>query len=183
MLSLLKTLKILAVMRRTSAMGLLVAGILIPALEGRAAHIMSTPRSAMTTKRQWRHKARRLRGQVSRKPRTTLRTGTRSACMTARIASGLPFPPMGRKEADVSHISRKTASVFGGSRSPATSTGSSDSRLPTHHLNAHATIGEVGAGARFGSPGSDGAFYIWDGSTNNVSRNNIFFKATTGSSP
>jgi hypothetical protein len=49
MLSLLKTLKILAVMRRTSAMGLLVAGILIPALEGRAAHIMSTPRSAMTS--------------------------------------------------------------------------------------------------------------------------------------
>ncbi len=56
-------------------------------------------------------------------------------------------------------------------------------RVSSHHLNAHATIAEVGVGARFGGPGSDGAFYIWDGSTNNVSRNNIFFKATAGSSP
>ena len=56
-------------------------------------------------------------------------------------------------------------------------------RVSTHHLNAHATIAEVGVAARFGGPGSDGAFYIWDGSTNNVSRNNIFFKVTTGSSP
>lgn len=44
---------------------------------------------------------------------------------------------------------------------------------------AHNTVGQVGFGPR-GGPGSSGFFYIWDGSINNVARNNIYREVTTG---
>ena len=54
-------------------------------------------------------------------------------------------------------------------------------RVSTNHLAAHNTFGQIGFGPR-GGPGNGGAFYVWDNSINNVSRNNIFTNCTSGSS-
>jgi hypothetical protein len=53
-------------------------------------------------------------------------------------------------------------------------------RVADYHFAAHNTIGQIGFGPR-GGPANGGVFYIWDNSINNVSRNNIFTNATSGS--
>jgi hypothetical protein len=50
----------------------------------------------------------------------------------------------------------------------------------TNLFAAHNTVGQVGYGPR-GGPGSSGFFYIWDGSINNVARNNVYTNVTRGS--